>query len=244
MIDIKQFLSLIGFNKNEAIIYETLLELGTSSVHEISEKTKIHRTNIYDALKKLFDKGLVLEINAEKKLFSARPIKSLKDYFKFKEDELDELIKEYENKTIKKQEEYKFKISQGTFALREAVLGLLEPNKPIDVFGIPPKAPEIMGLMLKGFHKSRIKRKIFMRHIYNSSAIERVKYLNKNIKMTEARILPKKYDSNATTCITGNNIVIFLWEEKDVTVLEIKDVEIAKAYKNYFEILWDKAKKD
>lgn len=240
MKDLREFLSMIGFNKNETIIYETLLQMGTSSVQEIFEKTKIHRTNIYDTLKKLVDNGLVFEINAEKKLFSARPLKSLKDYLKFREAELDELIKEYEKKTLTKEVPYKIKYSKGVFALREALESLLE-SKSIEVYGIPGKASEIIGPMLKKFHKTRIKKKILMRHIYNASAIERVNYLNK-MKYTEARILPKQYDTSASTNIAGNKIAIFLWD-KEITVIEMDDKEIAKSYKNYFEILWKKAKK-
>jgi hypothetical protein len=59
---------------------------------------------------------------------------------------------------------------------------------------------------------------------------------------TEARILTKKYDSNATTVICGSKLAIFLWD-KDITVIEIINEEISNSFKNYFEILWKDAKK-
>jgi sugar-specific transcriptional regulator TrmB len=239
MKTLNEFLSQIGFNKNEIIIYETLLELGTSSVQEISKKTKIHRTNIYDALNKLVDNGIVYEINEEKKMFSPRPLKSLREFLKYKEAELDNLIKDFEKKISKKEEPYVIKYSKGVFALRSVVESLLE-GKSIELYGIPGKAPDIIGPMLKKFHKNRIRKKILMRHIYNATAIDRVKFLNK-MKYTEARILPKQYDTSATTIISGDKIAIFLWD-KDITVIEMYDKEIAKTYKNYFEILWKKAK--
>ena len=141
---------------------------------------------------------------------------------------------------MNKKIENKFKISKGIFALRETVSELFSTKETFDVFGIPGKAPEIIGPMLKKFHDKRIKNKVMMRHIYNASAIERVKFLNK-MKYTEARILPEKFDSNATTNIVGDKVVIFLWED-EVTVIEMTDKEIAKTYKNYFEILWSKAR--
>jgi sugar-specific transcriptional regulator TrmB len=240
MEKIIDFLYLIGFGKNEALVYETLLEIGTSSVHDISNRTKLYRSNIYDSLKKLLDKGLVFEINSPTKLFSARPIESLRDYLKFREAELDELIKSFEFKSKNNNIENKFKVSKGVFALREAINNLLNYNETIKVYGIPVKAPEIIGPMLKKFHNTRIRKKILMLHIYNALAIDRVNFLNK-MKFTEARILPEKFDSNATTCVCGNKVVIFLWE-KDITVIEMEDSEISKTYKNYFEILWKKAK--
>ncbi|MBR9704320.1 hypothetical protein GOV12_02830 [Candidatus Pacearchaeota archaeon] len=239
MKDIKEFLSLIGFSKNESIIYEDLLEFGTSSVHDISNRTKIHRTNIYDAIKKLVDKSLVFEISAEKKLFSARPLKSLKDYLKHKNAELDSFIEDFEKKSLKKHIDYKIKLSKGIFALREAIESLLNADS-IEVYGIPGKAIEVIGPMIKRFHKTRIKKKIMMKHIYNASAIDRVKHLNK-MKYTQARILPREFDTSATTTIADDKIAIYLWD-KDITVIEMQDPEIAKTYKNYFEILWKKAK--
>ena len=79
-----------------------------------------------------------------------------------------------------------------------------------------------------------------MNHIYNSSAGDRVHFLNK-MPYTEARILPKKYDSNATTNISGDRVVIILWDKK-ITVIEIRNEEIAQSYKNYFDLLWRMAK--
>ena len=55
----KQALLKIGLTGIEADIYLALLTLGPSLVSKIVEKTGINRTNIYDRLKRLIDKGLV-----------------------------------------------------------------------------------------------------------------------------------------------------------------------------------------
>ena len=81
-----------------------------------------------------------------------------------------------------------------------------------------------------------------MKHIYNSGSDERVKYLNK-FKYTEAKVLPKKYDSYATTIVSGNEVTIFLWED-EIKVIEINEENMAKPYAHYFEILWEKAQKN
>ncbi len=240
MQNLQNFLSSIGFGKNETEIYSVLVELGTASVLEISKKTKIHRSNIYDAVRNLVQQGLVYEINQPTKLFYARPPRSLGHYLKQKEAELNEIVKDFEERGPRKQVENKIKVSKGIFSLREAIFGLLEANQPIMVFGIPIKAAEIIGPIIKDFHKERAKRKIPMLHIYNCGGESRAKQLRK-IKYTEVRVMPKKYDSEATTNVAGDKVVIILWEE-EITIIEIIDKIMAQTYKNYFEVLWHKAK--
>lgn len=240
MEKIKEFLISIGLGKNEAEIYAVLVASGASSVLEISKKTAVHRSNIYDSLRKLMHRGLIYEIeDVDNRLFSAKPISALNEYLKQKNAELQEISKDFEIK-VRPGGEGKIKVSKGQFALRESLMNMLKPRKEILIYGIPKEAPENMGAMLKDFHKTRIKLKITMKHIYNSDALERVKYLN-SLPFTEARILPSKYNSSATTAICGDEIVIWLWD-KEVKVILISDVHMSKPYKNYFDVLWGKAK--
>lgn len=67
MEKLKEFLSSMGFGRNEIEVYVALVGLGASSVLDISKKVKIHRSNIYEALEKLFEAGLVLKVDKPKK---------------------------------------------------------------------------------------------------------------------------------------------------------------------------------
>lgn len=230
----------MGFRKNEAEIYAALVNNGPSTVLEIAKATKMHRSNIYDSLRTLVERGLIFTDLTPAKLYSARDPKSLIDYFKRKELELDELLKNYELHSTKKDAPYVVRISEGTMALREAVNAMLTAEKPIDLWGIPGQASEVIGPMLKEWHKTRIKKKIHMRHIYNVSAADRVRWLNK-MPYTEARILPPKYDSKITTGVYGDQVTIFLWD-KNISVIEMNNSDIAQTYTNYFNVLWTKAK--
>ncbi|HJX50803.1 MAG TPA: helix-turn-helix domain-containing protein, partial [Candidatus Nanoarchaeia archaeon] len=230
----------IGLGKNEAKVYLALLRKEASSVLEISKITKIHRSNIYDSLNNLINHGLVYEVNSDgRKLFYSRPLKSLLDYVKHKEIELEEIINNFE---VLNPIERKVGLSKGKFALKQALMSLLEPGKPIVVYGIPNSAIETIGPILKEFHKERIKRKIPMRHIYNQNAQERIKQLNK-MKYTEAKHLSEKYDSLVSTNLAGDKVILIIWD-KELSVIEITDKNIAESYKNYSEILWSKARAD
>jgi sugar-specific transcriptional regulator TrmB len=239
MEKLKQFLIDIGLSKSEAEIYTVLSMSPPSTVLEISKNTKMHRPNVYEALDGLVSRGLVFELDRPTKMFAARSPSSLKNYIKRKEFEIDEIIKEYGSR-VKKQNNEKIKITKGRFALIETLYGTLESKEDILVYGIPKDASSLVGPTMSDFHKKRIKMEKVMKHIYNSDAGERVRFLNK-MPFTEAKMLPPKYDSYATTLICGDKTIIWLWED-EITVIEINDEHISKPYKEYFEILWKKAK--
>jgi len=246
MEDIKEFLKSIGLGKNEAEIYCCLVKRGISSVLGLSKETKIHRSNIYEALRNLLKNGLIYELTKDKKrFFYARPPSSLLDYLKNREIELKSIVERLETEHAKHHEESSVRISKGKFALREALMSLLECNEPISVYGIPQRAPTIIGPIIDNFHKKRIQMKIPMRHIYNKAeknGEDRIKILNQ-MNHTEAKHLPVKYDSPVSTNICGNQVILFIWhDDGDTTIIEIKNQDVAKAYQNYFEILWRSAR--
>lgn len=238
---ITEVLSSIGLNRTEIKIYLDLVTHNISSALEISNRTKIYRANTYDTLRRLIEKGFVKEaLRENKKVFQSIGPERIKDYIKQKEQEIDSIIpkiKEISNNDTKKEN---ISMTRGVFALREALLGLLELNQPINVLGIPINAIEKLGEgFLKDFHKQRIKKKILMRHVYNQNAAQRIKELN-SMEFTQAKHLSKKYDSFVATNICGDKLVMFVFNDP-ISVIEIKNKDLADAYNKYFEILWTHA---
>lgn len=243
MMDKENILEDIGFSRNESKVYLALLELGASTVTEISKKTKVNRTNIYDCLKKMIDKGIVSYfIQKEIKLFEAADPEILSGLLKEKEMKLNSIMPElklHNQMAIKKSEAH---IYEGVVAVRNMFNHFNELGKPRYSYGAPYDVTRILGsYFLEGYHRQRMKKKLQFNMIYNSDAKERIKFLN-SMDHTEARFLPKKYDSPVTTSICGNEVVLFLYSDNPL-VIQIKNEKIAKAYKNYFDILWNIARK-
>ena len=55
----EEILEEFGLTKNEVKIYLTLLKMGRALAGEITEKSGIHRRNVYDSIERLMKKGLV-----------------------------------------------------------------------------------------------------------------------------------------------------------------------------------------
>lgn len=234
----------IGFSKNEAKIYLALIELGNSTASEIARLSKVHRTNVYDSLRGLIKKGVVsYVINNETKCYEATNPKNLLHVLKEKENLLNEIIPELSLKKQFAPKKSEVHIFEGTRAIKDILEHFLEMKIDRCVYGAPKAASERLGKgWLEDYHKRRIKKKLFLRHIYNEDAIDRIKHLN-TLNYTETKFLPKEYDSPVATEICGNEVVLMLWEEKEPIAIQIINEKIANAYQHYFELMWEIAKK-
>lgn len=238
----ENFLMDIGFTKNESKIYFSLLKKGSNTPSEISSNTSIHRTNVYDCLERLIEKGLVNYIHKEgKKYYQASNPTKIRDILKEKEqkfnDLLPEMLKLKQNPRINELAE----IHRGIKALRMILYSFLTKKNPILVYGIPKIALNYMEDFIILYHKRRIKKKIIMKHISDENATKRITQLNK-MPYTYARYLPKMKNTPVSTNICGNEIVFILWSESPY-IIKIKNKEIANSYKNYFDLLWELSKK-
>ncbi len=238
---INRVLSLIGLMKNDRKVYVDLVQHGNSSALEIAKRTSIHRTNVYDALRELERKGLILKVVHEnKQLFCARSPDKITDYISEIKREVEALVPQLMNIKREEKREEAITLSKGSFAIRDALTELLNLNAPISVYGASKEAVESFGAaFLQEFHKKRVSKKIPMRHIYHQDSASRMSQLNK-MKYTEAKYLPKKYDSVVSTAICGDTVLLIIFT-KPVSIIHIKNKNIAESYDKYFEILWSKS---
>ena len=89
----EEFLMELGFTKNESKVYFSLLKRGSITAGQISSDTSIHRTNVYDCLERLIEKGLVNYIHKEgKKFYQASDPEKIKDILVEKERKFREVL--------------------------------------------------------------------------------------------------------------------------------------------------------
>ena len=236
----EQILSDVGLSMNESKIYISLLELGLSTITEISKKCNIRRTNVYDSIKKLVEKGLASYIQKDKTTYyEANNPRYLHNIIKEKERKLLSILPQLDLKRKLASSKGEANVLEGVTALIQVMYGLLKYKEPILVYGIPKVAPELMSTKLPHFHKERLKLKMPMKHIYNHNVEERIKFLNK-MKYTFARFLPESFDSNVATMICGEEVLLTVWSD-EITTIRIKNKVVADSYKNYFSLLWTAA---
>jgi hypothetical protein len=241
MVD-EQILESLGLSKNEAKVYLALNKLGSAPAGKIAEVLKLHRTNIYDALDRLYKKSLVSHFTKDKvKVFSTTNPNALLNLLDDKRNSLQSILPSLAlNHQISKIQT-KTGIYEGIGAYKNQVYALLDFQKPILMYGIPKYASELTKTWVMNYHKERVLKKINMKHIYNAGAKERIDLLNR-LPYTEAKYLPKEYDSPVSTIICGSVVLICFWSLKPFLIIKIESEELSTSYERYFELLWSLAK--
>src|SRR3989344_7164264 len=85
----EEMLEKAGLTKNEAKVYQALLNLNLSSAKPIIDETRLHRQVVYDSLSSLIEKGFAsFVIQANRKYFKASSPSQLLSYFDSKEEEI------------------------------------------------------------------------------------------------------------------------------------------------------------
>lgn len=91
-MEIQIILKNFGLSEKEIAVYLALVELGPSSVREISAKSKVNRGTSYDILKSLIEIGIVSYYNKEsKQYFIAEQPEKLLSAIDRKKEDLDEV---------------------------------------------------------------------------------------------------------------------------------------------------------
>ncbi len=226
-----------GLTKNQSKVYLKLLQLGPSLASQVSGQTRINRSLTYTILKELAEKGLVSYfIQNNKKYFQAAQPREFLNILKEKEEKIKEILPRLEKINILPESE-KVEVFKGQEGLKTVLNDFLK-YKEYYVIGGVGKSIEALPYFIDGWHKRRIKLKITRHVIISEDA--RGKKVSK-FPLTEARYLPKQYETFESTTIYGNKVVHTIWVQNPLAIV-IESKKIHDAYMKQFNLLWKIAK--
>lgn len=231
----------LGMTSNEAKVYLALLKSRSAQAGRITKISGIHRRNVYDALERLIQKGLVSVINKGKhKIFVAEPperiLKILEERRNLAEVEILKLKEIYESDKYKQSA----RVYYGKSGLRTVFDDQVQEKKEILVIGASMKFFDMLKWYSIQYEKARKKAHIKTKVIFNESdrpEIKKRKFVN-----SQVRYLPKEYSGPAATNIYGHKVAIILWIEPPIAII-IENKELADTYRRYFDLLWKLSKK-
>lgn len=234
-----------GFTNNEAKVYLELIKLGQSTASALTKSTKLHRTNIYDALERLTKNGMAtfLIINGTKHFSPADP-ESLITLQKERELKLASIIPQLKIlEQTNGSSSSKVHMFEGIKGMRTLIFDLLTcKEKIIRTYGNPPDITERVKFFINQYHTLRQENGIMHYHLYNEDVLDRIDLLN-SMEHAYAGILPPEYSSPVTTSIYDNKIHFMVWSEVPMGIL-IENETMAETYKNYYRVLFEVAQKD
>lgn len=250
-MDYQELFQSLGLSKNESRIYETLLRYGESGVGMISEKSGVHRRNVYDSVNRLLEKGLVSEIieSVENKYQASEP-KKLLEMVQEKVESIEKVLPELNELHFSTPTQYRVHTYKGKEGWKQYMRDIIKTGKPF--YSIAAKGgwldPRVKSYFPSFIEQIR-KKKIKTYHIFDYEAKSLQHPILKSVD-ENYRCLPKKYSTTSGIDIFGDRVNIlhnlFLGQvgtEDEIMFTVIVNQNLADSYRKWFQFMWDSCPK-
>lgn len=246
MIDLNAFEE-IGLTKREVKVYLALLELGSTTIGRILEKTLIPSSKIYEILSRLENKGLVSHIKIEgKRNYQAADPKSVLTFLDEKRAKISEIMPELLEKQKFSGKKQSVEMFEGNQAIFNMLRNIIENSKPRDLYLAfthgEEHQNETINIFYKNFIKRRKEKKLDIKLLANNSIKKLFQelYTKKEFQETSIKFTDFNFPHGMT--IFKDNIIMITWKENP-TAVKIQSNQIADEFRNFFLQLWKLAKK-
>jgi hypothetical protein len=238
----------LGFNRNEAKVYLELVKFAKADAALLIRSTGFHKNIVYDNLEKLMAKGLVSYVAEEgRKVFRLEPAQMLLRLIEEKEEEIlgqkdtaKRVAAEVSKSIVKNPQISESAILKGTYGVRLFYSESLGQGD-YDSIGGGAESLEIMGeAFWKNFNSKRLMKKLRARLIFNESLRKHGDSIKDEI--TQVRYFRAGFEPLTETHIQNGKVAIIVWREAPV-VFVLEDRCTYESYKEYFAMLWGKARK-
>src|SRR6266404_4383263 len=243
-MEIQVILKNFGLSEKEIAVYLALVELGPSSVRDISAKSKVNRGTSYDILKSLIGMGIVSYYNKEsKQYFIAEPPEKLLSAIDQKKENLDEVREHIENslpliKTLfeKQGGRPSVKLYEGTKGIRQILEDVLQSGEKEYYLYSSSTAEDRKNIYadMPDFSKKRIAKKIAVKIISLGEG-------GQLMGLDERKQMPsqgKEIKSTHEIIYGGKVAHISLDDKEDPVGVVIQNDAIYQTQKLIFEFNW------
>lgn len=236
-MQIEKVLENLGFSPNEIKVYLALNDHGSTKAGKISKIAKIDRSSCYNSLKSLQEKGLVSYVMIGKiKWFQATGPKRLLDYLKEQEEDVKNILPELHARHKVAKIEGQVRLFKGVKGIKTIFLDIARTGQDNFVFGSEGQFSERMPEFALQFERLKKENNIHTKLILREGRKEA------DSKTNEYRYIKNLSENPAVTNVYGDKIAIIIWTDEPEGII-IENKTAAKAYKSYFDFMWENAKK-
>lgn len=244
----------LGLEENEAKVYQALLELGSSTVSQITKKAGITRTFGYQILDKLSIYGLVNRVSGEgtKIRFVAEHPRRLVQFIQNRKNQWERRLKEAENRLPDLVSLYKIadkpvvKYQEGIEGLKSIFVQTLESKEEIlSILDIEGWNISELCQFGKEYNRERSVRKVKERILMldTPQGREWMKNYRGSFKYTHYRWikpeqLPGIKEFGGEINIYENKVVMALLKKPNMMGVMIESSALANILRGLFELAW------
>lgn len=225
----------IGFTKNEAIIYETLLKHPDIIITKISRISKLDRRTVYDVVHRLIDDGFIYKktINGIN-YYSATDSQIIIEEFAKTQKKLESYLVRTSNNR-EKNSDLDVDFLMGKQGIKVIINEILRWGKIHYAFGSLSETRKFAENEINHFLKELNTRKIPEKVIYRDT--ERIK----KYKFGEYKKISHKNAPPISAVLYENTVALFI-ETNNINIIKIKSQKVFQSYLQYFNILWNQSK--
>ena len=235
---IQEVLQEAGLNKRESICYTALLELGSSRIGAIIEKTRIPSSKIYEILNKLINRGLASYMIISKiKHYQASDPKILLNNINEKKKKIEEILPQLllKQKLSIKQSVEMFEGQKAIFSLFTNLIEDAKSKEQYFIFSINEENKnDAANLFFKNLAVRRKEKKMDVRLLKNMKYYKKENHTNLKLKYT-------KFNLPQGITIFRNIVVLLSWIESPLAI-KIESETISSQLKDFFLDQWKIAK--
>jgi len=234
-------LKLFGLEEKEASIYLALLELGSANIQQISKKSKVKRTTVYDIIESLKAKGMVSATRKSNKiLFVAAEPAKLEEELECKKTTLKKIMPELLSIANVIGAKPKIKFYEGEEGIKEVYRDTLKyPQSELLAWVAEAAVTAFDEEFLNDYYlPKRVKNKIWVRAIApDKKYMQKYKGLDQKSLRTTKLIDAEQFPLNVEINLYGKNkIAIMSFTEKMSLIIESR--EIFTTLTSIFESQW------
>jgi len=242
----EDILRTLELSPNEAKIYEALLDLGESSISEVSVAANIHRRNAYDAISRLIEKGLCFQIFSSKdNRYSPVDPDKLTELLSEKSQKLQNILPVLKKKFQAKAAPEEAYIYRGLEGQKNILRDMLRVGQDSYVIGakggwFDPR----LEASRTAFFKEAIRKKMKFIQLFDFDIKTQFADLPKKFPgELQYRFLPKEYSTNSVIHIFGDYVINYtgltIGKINDDTVFfVVHSKDLAESYRKWFWYMW------
>lgn len=254
-MDIEDSLRRIGLTEGEVRVYVAMLDTGESTTGRIVKNSRISSSKVYPILDRLISMGLVTyNRKGRVKHFRTTSPHKILDMLEKRKKEIEQqkdvvrgMLPALIARESRKRPSHESSVYEGYSAVKTYYKSMLRDARKGDerlVFGARSGYPIAKGAQyfFQSFHRSWVRKGLKTRMIFNQDLREResVGFYTKS-PLTEVRFLP--HVSLSSIGVQRNSTDMLIWTKDTALLFVIESREIAKTFRDYFEILWKGAKR-
>jgi sugar-specific transcriptional regulator TrmB len=235
----------LGLTENEAKVYIAGIELGPTTILQLSKLSEVKRTTIYSVIDSLQKLNLIqIEFDGWKKLFKTQNPENLSQILDRRQHILESLIPKINSLNTTKKDKNELSYWEGLSAIKQVYNDLLADTEPFEdylVLGNQEIWLELDKTFTKDFIARRSQKQLKIRLLLSDSEISREYQKNQAKHGVKIRLLPKNTILTTNLVITKNKVVIHQLLPPPTAIVSTNS-SIIQTHRETFELLWQSCK--